>query len=412
MLVDRSDAVQTYIIKHPVTGEDMPIRIAFIHGQPIVMIQDSKHGAKTFRNNTCTGARALVVGNYIIFFWQLHNIAFSPDSPLYHRDVEKLDRQDDNAATRLYASATLHHIITHFPEYVGLIVYLFVFGELVDAYQNRSISHSERVKMVLRAKFFLELWRLFLRKAGYQESRYCISREAIDICGYLVDGFIALLIVHRDHMGDEHTYPFLPWLHSTEVCEHVFGECRKLIKDFTHLDFLYMMPRLSILIRAACRFAHTSNPRDRASGYAHTYFDAGNVDLALLAVFPSDLEIATAAQEAWDEAANLWDLLGINPHDLLPASTQASSPETPAIVLPGIASWFAPGDDPVYDYDDEFGDNGSDSDSDDDPSESVLLQMIIDSEETAPSRSRETEERMLGLTCAAVALTLDDLTRV
>ncbi|KAI0629632.1 hypothetical protein C8Q77DRAFT_1065756 [Trametes polyzona] len=380
MLIDRADMVHTYTIPHPLAHADIPIRIAVIHGQSIVIVQDSKHGAKTFRNNICSGARAVTLGNHPVFFSMLHDLAFSVNSPLYHRDVVKLDRQDDNAATRLYASATLRHIIKTFPGYIGLIVYLFVFGELIDAYQNRSISHRERIKMVLRAKYFLQLWQTFLDKGKYPASRYCISREALDIARILIDGLIAL--------------------------------CRKLIKDFTHLDFLYMVPRLSILVRAACRFATTSDPRARAGGYAHTYFDSGNADLALLAVFPSDSAIAVASQEAWDEASNLWDLLGVSPPDIFPQAAPASQPTS--TVLPSVSSWFPHGEDPVYDCDpdapseDEF----QESDSEDELCESALLQKFIDAEEGAPMRTALTEERMTSLTCAAVALTLNDLSKV
>ena len=35
-------------------------------------------------------------------------------------------------------------------------MYLFVFGELIDVYQNRSISHAEQLKLVLWAHYFLE----------------------------------------------------------------------------------------------------------------------------------------------------------------------------------------------------------------------------------------------------------------
>ncbi|KAL7281612.1 hypothetical protein ACG7TL_004929 [Trametes sanguinea] len=409
MLMDRSDIVREYTIDHPATGEAIPVRIAFISGWPIAIVQDSKHGAKTFRNNMCSGARTLPLGNYILVFSQLHEVAFSPGSPLYHRDVEKLDRQDDNAATRLYTSATLDHIIDRFPEYLGLIVYLFVFGELVDAYQNRSISHQERIKMVLRAKFFLDFWQKFLKKAGYPEQRYCISREAIDICNILVDGLIALVIIHRDYMG-ERAHPLLLWLLSTEICEHVFGECRKLVKDFTFLDFLYMVPRLSVLIRSACRFAQTSDPGARASGYAHTYFDHGDANLAFLSVFPSDIDITDATQEAWDEACNLWDLLGVNPPDLFSASTAAGgAPGPQATILPSITSWFSPGEDPVYD--DLYDPLDDDCDAEE-PSESDVLQQLIDAEQDAPLRTAVTEDRMRSLTCAAIALTLNDMSIV
>ena len=116
-------------------------------------------------------------------------------------------------------------------------------------------------------------------------------------------------------------YPLLPWLHSSETCEHVFGECRKLIKDFTFLDFLYMIPRLHILTRAVVKLNHTSDPKVCASGYAHTYFDMEDINLATLSIFPPDEDIETAAKEAWEEADGLFNALGVSPTDFMGANT-------------------------------------------------------------------------------------------
>lgn len=57
-------------------------------------------------------------------------------TPLFKRDVEKLDRQDDNAAARLFSANVLKFLANKHPDHAGKIVYLFIFGELVDAYQN------------------------------------------------------------------------------------------------------------------------------------------------------------------------------------------------------------------------------------------------------------------------------------
>ena len=116
--------------------------------EPIVMIQDPKHLLKTFRNNLFSGARLLVLGNYTAMYLHAHAVAFE-DGPLYHRDVEKLDRQDDNAATRLFSSHTIAWLKVHHPEALGCIVYLFVFGELIDAYQNRHILLVEWATLAL-----------------------------------------------------------------------------------------------------------------------------------------------------------------------------------------------------------------------------------------------------------------------
>ena len=91
-------------IKHPGDGcEDVFIKIPFFgtHSflSPIANLQDSKHLLKTFRNNLFSGARLLTFPNSVAMFSQVREMAFDTDSPIFRRDVEKLDRQDDNAAT-------------------------------------------------------------------------------------------------------------------------------------------------------------------------------------------------------------------------------------------------------------------------------------------------------------------------
>ena len=146
-----------YTIKNPRKGmPDTTITIPIIDGQPVSLLQDSKHALKTMRNNLFSGARLLTLGNYTMLYTTIRDLAFANGSPLYRRDVEKLDRQDDNAASRLFSADALSYLTNHYPDRVGEIVYLFVFGDLIDAYQNRSISHHERVKMLLRARYFLD----------------------------------------------------------------------------------------------------------------------------------------------------------------------------------------------------------------------------------------------------------------
>jgi hypothetical protein len=231
------------VLKIPLFGTDH---------HPVVMIQDSKHGAKTYRNNAFSGARLLVLGNYVAMYSQFRAIAFE-DGPLYNRDVEKLDRQDDAAATRLGSADVLEWLTEHYPQLLGPIVYLFIFYELIDAYQNRQMKHIERAQLALRALFFMEMWENFLEKAKYPKHKHFISKEACDITHFLIHGLLQLIIVYRDDLDG--LYPLLPWLLSTEVCEHVFGLCRQIIKDFTMLDFYYMIPKLFIRLREHAVFS-------------------------------------------------------------------------------------------------------------------------------------------------------------
>jgi hypothetical protein len=109
------------------------------------------------------------------------HVAQGNGTPLYSRNVTKVDCQDDNAAVRLFSADVLKYLADNHPDYVGKIVYLFVFGELIDAYQNRSMHHLECIKLVLQARYFLDSWEAFLVVCGYQKDRYFLSREAADI---------------------------------------------------------------------------------------------------------------------------------------------------------------------------------------------------------------------------------------
>jgi hypothetical protein len=391
LLVARATNWATRTVPDPEDDHRHEIRIPMYHLSPVVMIQDSKHAAKTLRNNLFSGARALVLGNHLAMYSQVRDMAFTtiPGCPLYHRDVEKLDRQDDNAATRLFSAAALNFVVSYYPERLGLIVYLFVMGEVVDAYQSRTISHLERIKMVLRCRYFLRLWKRFLNIAGYPQSRYYISREADDILNILIDGLIGLVYIYRDHLSEQR-YPLLPWLHSTEVCEHVFAECRKLVKDFTYLNFLYMVPRLHILVRAASLFSKGTDPKARAMGYSHSYLDPENASIESLASYPTDGEIALTVGEAWEEAVALLSLLGIQVDDLSgsPVSSSADSSPTPS--------------DP----------NGADSVDEDlgEETGAVSLQHLICVQQEASWETADstTKNEMHMLTCAAIALDIEE----
>lgn len=272
---------------------DTKVTIAVIQGQPICMIQDLKHALKTFRNNLFSGARLLTFGNYTTVFQRIQEMAFEPGSLLYHCDVDKLDCQDNNAASQLFSADVLQYLSDHHPDQVGEIVYQLVFGELIDAYQNHSISHHERLKLVLQARYFLDAWETFLSQSGYKKSQYFLSCEAVDIARIIIEGYISLVFIHRDHTSG--MVPLIPWLHSSEACEHVFGESGQVVKNFTVLDFIYMVPKLRIRLRQAILYALASDPKARTSGYCHTYFDHTNINLRALATYPTDEEINEAA---------------------------------------------------------------------------------------------------------------------
>lgn len=302
----------SYSIAHPDTAQPQPIKISLMkmYGRYVAAIQDPKHGRKTCRNNLFSGARLLVLGNHTTCYEDVRHMACEKDTPLYWRDVDRLDRQDDRAAARLFSASFLDYCITnHGKTNVALPIYLFIFGELIDAYENRHIPHVDRIKMVLRVHFFKSIWKTFLCRAGYPEIRYFISAAADDIIDILIHGLIGLIYVYRDHLSQP--FPLLPWMHGSEPNEHVFGLLRLLVMDFTMVDIVRLIPKLNVRLMAACRAKNVKvDFRRTAAGYSHTYFDVDEIPLGILSEFPSDRGIARAASLAFDEANALWDILG------------------------------------------------------------------------------------------------------
>lgn len=178
------------------------------------------------------------------------------------------------------------------------------------------------------------------------------------------------MIVHHDHVIG--LAPLIPWLHSSEACEHVFGEAHQVVKDFTLLDFIYMVPKLHIRLRQAILCALASDPKAHASGYCHTYFDYTGINLQALVMYPSDNEINEAAWIATEEADSLVALLGIVPGQL--HHLQSAS----AVVLPSILSLLwetdADNDDTLSVADSNVGSTKSISDAQE-------LQKLLDHEE-------------------------------
>ncbi|KAJ7465357.1 hypothetical protein B0H11DRAFT_2307986 [Mycena galericulata] len=158
---------------------DIVVPLYNYKGNIFINTQDAPHARKTGRNNMFSGARGLVLGDFVVHYKQLYNMAKNvPEPTLYERDVIRADKQDDNAAHRVFSAATLKGLADNVGENMGLIVLAFVIGELVDAYESRTMSHAERAKVVIRAGLFFSTWKLFLKKMDYSQSRYYISHAA------------------------------------------------------------------------------------------------------------------------------------------------------------------------------------------------------------------------------------------
>ncbi|KAJ7839111.1 hypothetical protein B0H14DRAFT_3458876 [Mycena olivaceomarginata] len=369
-------------------------------GNIFINTQDAPHARKTGRNNIFSGARGLILGDFPVYYKQLLDLAVSVDDPpLYEHDVIRADKQDDRAANRVFSAATLQKLTENTDENMGLIVYLFVIGDLVDAYESRSMTHATRAKAALRAQLFLDTWKQFLKKQGYSQARHYLSPAADNIYHMLVDGLLGLIIIHRDHLPCP-TIPLLPWKHESMGNERIFAALRDHFPDMTLAQVMFAVPHLRATMQAA-KAALFSKASLKDSARGHSFFDTSDdtsINFANLATFLTDQELTALYGEAIEENHLLWSLLNVNIYSL-----------TNAPILPPAASPVDESDSPHHLTED---DPAATEDAIVDLAMEDELQHALTAVQAVVGLRRGEEEEVDACAYAAAALVVDNLARI
>lgn len=149
----------------------------------------------------------------------------------------------------------------------------------------------------------------------------------MDIFTTLCENLIALIVCYREYY---HDWPLLPWLHSTEPVEHVFGVLRQLKMDFNFADFLSFAPKLcAFLLGQFGTMDSEARANLTASGYWHTYANANGIDLRALVTWPTDSQISSVSDVAFSEVVRILKAVGIDTEAMLTESSPPSSPAPP-----------------------------------------------------------------------------------
>jgi hypothetical protein len=217
------------------------------NGKPRVIGMDGKHLKKNSHGSATSGARVLVLGQYIIHYGMLTTIMESVNSPLLQSDIIGVDKQDDQACAQLLSSTVIRQIslLNDLWSELGLTIYLWIAGEAVDAQQSRTLSHLERIKMLWRAHFFFDSWHQYiLDHPHYLVNTHFITRELYHIISIFINAMLTMVLIHCDFFPE---IPLLLWLSSTEVCEDFFSCAQKIQKDFTFVEWILMIPKLVLV---------------------------------------------------------------------------------------------------------------------------------------------------------------------
>ena len=104
--------VHKWTFQNPVAGSPPIVLQAPVlkNGKPRIVGTDGKHLKKNSRGSATSGARVLVLGQYIVHYGMLAMLAESVNSPLLRSDIIGVDKQDDRACAQLLSSAVIRQI--------------------------------------------------------------------------------------------------------------------------------------------------------------------------------------------------------------------------------------------------------------------------------------------------------------
>lgn len=166
-------------------------------------LQDPKHARKTGANQLLSGSRLITMGKFVVSLQDLSQVLQTPNSPLLTKDVFDCDKQDEGRALRTFCSRAIATTLSN-PDCSDLTVYLFIIGELCDAWLNKSIGHREQIRAVWTAGFFLRMWKSHLLKRQKETNGLMsfhlngISHASFKIFSTLDESLLALIIWHRE----------------------------------------------------------------------------------------------------------------------------------------------------------------------------------------------------------------------
>lgn len=282
--------------------------------RPIVTLQDPKHARKTGANQLLSGSRLITMGKFTISLQDLSQVLQTPNSPLLTKDVFDCDKQDDGRALRTFCSQTVATTLSK-PDCSGLTVYLFVIGELCDAWLNKSIGHREQIRAVWTASFFLQMWKAHLLKRQKETNGLMsfhlngISHASFKIFLTLAESLLALIISHREYYAE---FPFCPWKHGTEACEHIFGWMRVISPNFSVLDARLMMPKIIAVVKSIMSGKMKIPPSEHLhAGYQIDLHEENPKNLDHLRDYPSNEQISQDLTIAKEHALSLAEFCGM-----------------------------------------------------------------------------------------------------
>lgn len=230
------------------------------------------------------------------------------------KDVYRFDKQDDGAAYRTFESSTMQYCISD--GHTALGAYLFVLGQLFDAALSRHIRHTDRLRVAFTAYLFFPDWKAYVASqlaVGFKMAslaRKFLASQTFDLLLRQCRPIVLMVMAHAKEFPKT---LLCPWLHNSEVVEHLFGIAKSICPDFSLLEFQHVVPRIHRMQRAWIS-GDTGGLNMQSyggnSGYVHSYYiDVDIGVLRRLARYPTGDDVEEAMFKGRSDANYVVKLL-------------------------------------------------------------------------------------------------------
>lgn len=216
-------------------------------------VQDTIHLATKLRNAFLNENKKFQIGDKVANPNHLRQlIGMFPRSLhlLSLTDLDGKDRMNFQSVEKIISSKVILQL-SKLKDTEATIIFLRSISEIIDSYQNRTITPNERIFKMAYSTFFFRILRAWVKAHdNLKLSESFISSNAY-VCLEL--NFHALIIGFGRYQKDPEKNPFLPWLWSSQPCEKFFRMARSMTStfhtkiNFDTTDFIGHMKRIQFL---------------------------------------------------------------------------------------------------------------------------------------------------------------------
>ncbi|XP_052128299.1 uncharacterized protein LOC113215578 [Frankliniella occidentalis] len=220
-----------------------------------VCIQDPTHVATKLRN-LLLRKHILPMGNFYVSVTHIEVLLKSVSKDhhmLVSGDINGSDRMNFRSAEKLFSQTVTDILESDIPDAIGTAVFLKMARFATESFLSKSLSPSERLRMLWTANFFNRGWRAWIKKTPQYNLKNNFLTSNCYLCMEInAHCFLILIRYYRDNVDQLEKGAFAPWMWGSQKCESTFRHLRSMgttqstVINFTVLECLQKLARVRL----------------------------------------------------------------------------------------------------------------------------------------------------------------------